>query len=413
VSAWCKAAFVLCVITLSAYPGIGWAQQVDDPVSASIEELKRAILTRDRVIKDLFIRVKKLESSVEAMAVGDAPETTSASQQDADREKTEAAAIEVLAEDGQAGQQPPGEQPLQPPTLNEEQKREQEQLIRTSFERTLIVKGGLLLPPGTVEVNPSVSYTHASSDNIVIDGFTILPVLVIGDIFSERVRRQSVQSALSVRVGLPRDYQAEIRVPYGYQHLKKLSADSEETTQRGAGLGDIDLTLSHQFLRGSGSQPDLLGSFTWKTTTGSSPLKGGDGLRFGSGYHSLRASMTAVKVTDPVVFYGSPSYTRSAPVTEEIGRFNPGNTFGLALGMAIALNLDTAISFGYEQHLTQASTLDGVDVPGSSISTGTFTIGSSYSLGQSVSMDFSLGIGLTADAPDMQMSVSVPFRLSL
>lgn len=386
-------------------------QETRQTIAASLDELRRAILVRDELIKTLFQRIQSLERSVQGLQSDMGEGSLSSALTPEISGSSDRVATIPLPEDATDTSAIAEADPL-PPALNEDQRREQEQLIRSSFERTLIDKGGLLLPPGTVEISPSFSYTHSSSDNIVIDGFTILPILVIGDIFSERIRRQSVQSTISIRAGMANDFQAEIRIPYGYQHLSRLSADNEETNTDAHGLGDIDLTLSHQFLRGTGRMPDIVGGVTWKTTTGGSPFEQEEGLSFGSGYNSLRGSITVVKVKDPVVFFGSTSYTFSPVVYEDIGRFDPGDTFGIELGLALALNLDTALSFGFEQHFTRASTLDDLAVPGSYISTGTFLIGTSFALGQNVSIDFSVGIGLTEDAPDMQMGITVPFRMS-
>ena len=59
-----------------------------------------------------------------------------------------------------------------------------------ALDQALIVRGGLLLPSGTMEVDNVTSYFSASSDHLTVNGFALLPVLVVGDIESQRVREE-------------------------------------------------------------------------------------------------------------------------------------------------------------------------------------------------------------------------------
>ena len=124
--------------------------------------------------------------------------------------------------------------------------------------------------------------------------------------------------------------------------------------------------------------------------------------------------VTAVKVSDPVAFFGGFSYSYNMKETRDIGEIDPGDSFGGHAGMALSLNLDTSINFSYEQRYTWRTTLNGQDIPGSYYNTGTFSTGISYTLDNVnyKSLDVSLGIGLTEDAPDVQFNVSLPMRYS-
>src|SRR5277367_1555503 len=57
-----------------------------------------------------------------------------------------------------------------------------------ALDQALIVRGGLLLPSGTMEIDNTTSFFSSSSDHLTVNGFALLPVLVVGDIESERVR---------------------------------------------------------------------------------------------------------------------------------------------------------------------------------------------------------------------------------
>lgn len=296
--------------------------------------------------------------------------------------------------------------------VTEERRREQEQLVRAALQRTLIDRGGLLLPPGTIDIQPSLSYLHSSAENIVIDGFTILPVLVIGDIVSERVERDLTQLATTFRFGLPWDSQVEMRLPYNRYSTRSFSADNVETTRKGSGWGDVEIGLSHQFFRSQGSWPDLLASLRWKTTSGEGPfdIDPDRAVATGTGYDSLNLTATAVKVVDPVVYFGSVNHSWNLSTKESIGKYDPGDSYGFSLGMAIALNLSNSLSFGYDQQSVRHSSVDGVKVPGSYLTTGLFTVGTSFAANDFLTADLSVGFGVTADSPDFQIDMSVPIR---
>lgn len=381
------------LIWLLAVAGAVRAQESSDARGGVTErELRQALEAQRRLIQQLMLRVEALEQSIDA-AEGRAMEAESpAAASDVDPE--------ARPVDPAASGQPEISQP------------EQERLVRSAFERTLIERRGLLLPPGTVDVEPSLTYTHTSAENIVIDGFTILPVLVVGDIVSETVRRETVQGALTTRVGLPWDAQLDLRVPWVHQRRRTVTADNDETDDSLNGLGDITIGVSRQLTHSDGVWPDFLGNLRWKTRTGDGPFDVSDdtALATGTGYDSVTASLTGVKVVDPVVYFGSASYSYNVARDEEIGRFDPGDSVGFSLGMALALNLSTSLSFAYDQQFTEESELDGEDIVGSYQTSGVFSVGAAHTVSDEMTVDLSIGIGVTTDAPDVQIGIAVPLR---
>lgn len=379
-----------------------YAQRAEPSGAAdSARALRELVERQDALIERLVGRIDELESRVLELEA----ETGS------DRAGASGAAI--VADRAGAGNEDDDDEPLL--ELTEEERREQERLVRTAFQQTLIERGGLLLPPGSLDVEASLAYTHSSAENIVIDGFTILPVLVVGDIVSEKVHRDMLQTSATVRVGLPWDSQLDVRLPFGYQRQRSFSADGVESTTSASELGDVTLGYSRQLTRSNGRWPDFLASLRWKTTTGTGPfdlLDGEDAVTaLGTGYDSLNLSVTGIKVVDPVVYFGSVNYSINYARDEEIGRYDPGDSIGLSLGMAVALNLNSSLSFAYEQQFTRRARLDGAGVPGSYLTTGIFSVGGSFAVSDTLSADFSVGIGVTQDSPDLQLAASFPFRL--
>lgn len=352
-----------------------------EPPVDPIAQLQQQLSTRDQVIRNLIRRIEQLEQAVSGMQ----PAATTSS----------------------ADAAPP------PPQTSEGRSIAELDLnrLRSAFERTLIDRGGLVLPSGTFEVDASMSYSHSSAEALTIDGFTIFPVLIVGDIVSERIRRDTMTAAATARLGLPWGMQAELRVPYIHDESSRLSASGEEDRLSRSGLGDVELAFSRQLWSANDGGLDLLGTLRWKTATGDDAFAAStQQLALGSGFNAVSASVTAVSVLDPVVFFGGLSYTHTFSDEKADLRIAPGDAFGLQFGTALALNLDTSINFAFAQQFTRRTEVNGRELPGSYVNTGTLSIGLSRVLMSGTSFDSSLVIGLSEDSPDLQLAFSMPFR---
>src|SRR5271168_1379242 len=84
-----------------------------------------------------------------------------------------------------------------------------ERQATAALDQALIVRGGLLLPSGMLEIDNTTSYFSASSDHVTVNGFALLPVLVVGDIESERVREDYLLPNMTARLGLPHKFQGD------------------------------------------------------------------------------------------------------------------------------------------------------------------------------------------------------------
>jgi hypothetical protein len=182
------------------------------------------------------------------------------------------------------------------------------------------------------------------------------------------------------------------------------------------------LTLEH------GRVPDLLANFHFKSSTGTNSydLQSAE-TSLGTGFNSLQASLTTAKTSDPVVFFGDLSYTRSLPahhtvpvsadadptITSTVGYLRPGDAFGFQLGSILALNTETSLTLGWDQRFTQETKLDGMRLPASYLVEGSLRIGTSYMYAPGRTIDLSFGVGLTPDTPNLQFSVGFPFRRAL
>lgn len=353
--------------------------------AAQLAELRRALAVRDQAIRNLIQRVQELELAVNELGVR--------------------ALLPAAPPAPPAGQSAAGQPAASAEAVDQ-------QLINAAFERTLIERGGLLLPFGRFEIEPSLGYAHSSSENLVIDGFTIFPVLVVGDIYSERRRRNTYMTTLTARFGLPWKSQLELRLPFIYGDDNRLTGDGRELRVSDHGIGDLEIALSRDLPRLFGRGPMLLGALRWKLTTARDPfgLDPEQQLPFGSGFQSLTGSLTGVSVVDPVVFFGTLSFTQTFAARKGDNRIEPGKSAGLQMGMALSLNLETSMSMAFEQSFTRRTRLNGAALAGTYVSNGTFSIGVSRVFPGGRSFDTSVAIGLSEDSPDLQLGFSMPFR---
>lgn len=377
-------------------PNGGTAQ---DRTEARFQQLQQTLRERDAVIRNLLERVSELEKKINAPALG------------------VAAAYSVNAT-------VPNNAALVP-RPDEEGYNEEDRKARTALDRALIQRGGLLLPSGTLELETSASYYDASSDAISVEGFSILPVLVVGNIVSNRIRREVALSSLTARLGLPGNFQLDVRTPYGYERVRTVSAGNQETSQRSMGLGDVQVGLSRQIAREHGRIPDLLADVSFKTKTGKDPFGlGNNEIALGTGFYGAQTRITAVKSSDPMILFGSLSYGYNLPAGKVIPdsqnaahnilvHFKPGDTYGLQLGSVLAVNPETSVSVAWDQTFTRGTTVNGLRIPGSYLVGGTLRLGGSYIYSAGKIIDLGLGIGLTRDVPNLQFTVGIPLRFGL
>ena len=377
------------------------AQQ--DVVDAKIQQ---ALRERDAIIRNLLERVQELETRLNAgnsglTGHGPVPAAVAASP----------APISSLAT-----------------TVNNATYDDTERHASAALDRALLVRGGLLLPAGMLEVDDAASYFSLSSDHVTVNGFALFPILVVGDITSERLRRDILINSVTARVGLTKRAQLDFMVPYGFVLNRTVDATGKQTTQSQFGLGDMIGGISYQFLDEHGNVPDLLGSIHFKSTTGvtSYNLESAQ-TSLGTGFNGLTAAVTAAKTNDPLVFFGSLNYTYNQPahhtvplsdptdpsVTSEVAYIRPGDSFGFQLGSVLSINPETSMTIGWDQLFTTQSKLAGQPLPASYLVEGSLRIGTSYMFAPGRLLDVTMGVGLTPDTPNLQFSVSFPFRRTL
>jgi hypothetical protein len=349
--------------------------------------------------------------------------------------------------------------PDSPPVVGAEQKAEKEEaeakapeLPRVSFD-----VGGVLTPKGRLVLEPSFEYIYSSFNRISIEGFAILPALLVGIIDVREADRDTYIAALSTRYGVTNRFEVELRAPYLWRRdtvgRGRLTGEVGEINETlvfsdasGDDIGDLELGLRYQFQKRP-DWPYLTANLRIKSDTGTDPfdltkeatLSGEpetfDELATGSGFWSLNPSVTFIYPSDPVVFFGNVGYLYTIEDDKGIGPLvdpdpnnpndvpapayafgdvDPGDALRLNFGMGASLNDRSSYSISYSLDIFSETDIQYAtpsEVQGSDVTVGKFLIGYSLRLPGGSPLNLSIGIGATEDAPDSDITFRMPFNL--
>jgi hypothetical protein len=341
------------------------------------QELERNLQERDRVITELLERVEALERRVgvrrPATDTAKAPAVPGAERKLG--EVSERAPGAVVVEEGAA---------------------------ERALERSLTRAGALLLPTGVLEIEPSLTYARRED---AAPSF----ITSSGVLFAAETQRNvnSLTTDLALRLGLPWDSQLEMGLPYRWRQVESVTsvgfAPTDSSSRSGTGLGDVRVGLAKTLLREGLWRPDLVGRIVWDTDTGE---RDDNGVSLGSGFHELRGSLTAIKRQDPLVFVGGLSYQHAF----ESNQVRPGSTLSANFGSFIALSPETSLSLQLSAAYQQETELFGSKIDGSDQTIGALVVGGSTLLARGTLLNLAVGVGLTNDADDFSITLSLPIR---
>lgn len=291
-------------------------------------------------------------------------------------------------------------------------------------------RGGVLLPPGRFVFEPSVEYVRSDVNRADVVGFTVLPGIVFGDINISEAKRDTVVATAGARLGVTERLEIETKIPYIYRHDTTrtrpvgTSAVADVTTMAyGRGLGDVEVAAHYQVNDGRGGWPYFIANMRVRSPTGRDPFEvphdpmtnAETTLPTGTGFWAVQPSVTLLMPSDPAVLFGGLSYTwnMARDVGTGYGRIDPGDVIGANFGFGVSLNEDLSFSMGYDHSVVLETKRDGRPIPGASLlQVGTLTLGTSYRISQRTSINLSVGVGVTHDAPNLRVLAKVPVALS-
>jgi uncharacterized coiled-coil protein SlyX len=360
----------------------------------TIRTLRQQLHSRDAVIRDLARRVEELEKKIgQAEAKPQAGASVDVTPPPRPRpEPRTATPAEAVP-----GSHPEPSAPGQVTATQEEAER--------ALERTLVATGVLLLPFGQTEIEPGFSYIRREDSRPTLATVGGNQVLA-----QERVRRNEYRPSLELRFGLPLDAQLETEMPFNIveeQRSTNLGAAGRSATSgTGAGNGDFSVGLAKTVLREKKWRPDLVARFTWDTPTGQTQ---DNDVALGGGFSSIVGELVALKKQDPLAFFIDAAYRK----TFEHKGIEPGDVVGFELGAFLATSPDTSLQLSLAQDFVNDTRRAGRVIKDSDQVLGVLNLGASSILGHNVLLDIVGGIGLTDEAPDYSLTVSLPIRFGV
>lgn len=298
---------------------------------------------------------------------------------------------------------------------------------------------------GALTAEFQADYARADRSRAVFRGIELVEAVLVG-VFDINESRQDVLSASgALRYGVTNRFELGVRVPFVHRADASVvapiagstnndAAATIDSSVRGTGIGDVEVTARYQLLDGHNGSPYVIGNLQAVIPTGTNPfdLRRDDlGRPFkaatGAGFYGISPSITAILPSDPVVLFGTLGYTfnlgksvdtRIPPVV--ISYVDPGDAVSGSAGIGISFNQQTTLNLGYAHTWafgtkTRTSLLmPTADWPGMrdsrsrDLQIGRFLFGVTYRVTPRASLNWSVEVGTTEDATDLRTVLRIP-----
>ena len=391
---------VVAILLLFATPAVAADPKagLDGEVRALRSKVAELEKSRDdalRQIEDLRAVVSNLQSQMPAVQA----ENARAAQSEA-----QAAPSESQIAPGAA----PG---------SEEVGTEKKEERQYSAERVILEEQrGVLLPAGQLVVQPGFQFTNVGRNLVDVSGFFPIPGLIFGRIETASINRNFYTTSLDLRYGVHRRAEFEVTVPYTWRADRSetdLGGPNERVTGiRDSGIGDLTFGVNTQLLYQRKWWPDTVLNLLARAPTGTDPFDvHGNELAFGTGTWGFNGGFTMVRSLDPAVIYGSLRYLWDVERNTNGLDVDLGDGFEYTAGLAFSLNERLAFTTSLQHTILGRARINGDKIAGSDINAARLFLGGSYRMTETMTANLALGIGLTDDAPDFSIELSLPLRL--
>jgi uncharacterized coiled-coil protein SlyX len=304
------------------------------------------------------------------------------------------------------------------------------------LEQLLVEAGGVLLPPGMLQLEPSFEFQRYSDSAVAISGFSIFDAILIGSFSVDRLDRDIWQWPVTVRYGLLNRLQLEARVPLVYREDQEVigvgTATSLDRSTSQVNVGDTEVALLWQGILGRRFLPNVIFNARARFPTGEHTFEipqftlpppdetGNELVRLkrpptGSGFYSVAPGFTAIWRADPAVFFVGSNYTWNfeRKFGSDVGKINPGNTLDGFVGVNLSVSERLALNFTFQDSYTWSTERNGDKAPGSHFNDGRLSVGASLGLTPQTSLLVNATAGLTEQSPDFVFSIRVPMTFAL
>lgn len=306
---------------------------------------------------------------------------------------------------------------------------------------SITVDRGIVTRPGRFTIEPALSYAHSNSLQVAVEGYTVIPALLVGLINISEIQRDVFVAATTLKYGFTSRFEAGLRVPYiriseDLREREAFQGTPVDTLREssGEGLGDVELSLRYQLNDGLEGWPYVIGVLRVKAPTGDGPYdvdrqtvfdSNGNPIGVelaerptGSGYWAYEPGFTFIYPSDPAVLFGNLSYVWTQEEDEgpeNGGTIDPGDVIRFGFGMGFAFNERTSFSLSYDHSIIRKTTYeqnnDLFDATFDRIQVGTLSFGLSQRLSSDTSLSLSVGIGVTESAPSTEITLKLPISL--
>jgi|AraplaDrversion2_2_1032049.scaffolds.fasta_scaffold03023_11 hypothetical protein len=286
---------------------------------------------------------------------------------------------------------------------------------------TAVDKQYSLIRKGQVQVNYELSYAYIGQEKINTD-------LASGQatLFSiQNSNSHTVTNTVMVDYGVRNNLTANLVMPF-------ISRYADTTGYSGVShtIGDLGLNVRWQPHEVKRDEPTFTITGGVRLATGESPFKVDNekGLATGSGINTFSLGANVTRIVDPVALFGSANIgygLKAKHLNQELygstlREVKPGASFGFGLGFAYALSYKITTSLSFQEMISARSTLTFDNTvrgqPPSKAQTqtqsaGILSFGLGYRFSPKTTVNVTVGAGLTASAPNLTLTMSVPLLL--
>ncbi|MEH3158295.1 MAG: transporter [Sphingomonas taxi] len=309
-------------------------------------------------------------------------------------------------------------------------------------------EGSVVTRKGQLTGEIQFDYARADRNRALFRGIEIVESVLVGEFNINESRQDIITGSLAARYGVTDRLELGVRVPFVQRWDTSVlvpvqgstnndAAREIDSSTRGRGIGDIEMSARYQILTGRRGLPYLVGNLQVVAPTGTDPfavprLSTGEATRAatGAGFWGVSPSLTAILPSDPAVLFGTIGYTRNFGKSVDtqippvrINYVKPGDALSFSAGIGISLNERTSINLGYAHTWafgtrTRTSLITpGPNDPGFFESTSRdlqlarLLFGVTYRATDRASINWSVEVGATDDASDVRTVLRVPLVL--
>jgi hypothetical protein len=319
------------------------------------------------------------------------------------------------------------------------------QPARTEAESAVVQREHAPLFDRKLTLDWGISDTYYDRRQLQLSGFLALDAIFLGNINLGETKSHQVMADLDARYGLTDRISFDVDVPYVYRHSNFIvggaggaASGLSDASANSSSIGDINFGLYYQLLKERGNWPDVVASLRVKAPTGTSPfgiklvqvdpnntsLVAPTKLPTGTGFWNVTAGLSMLKTYDPVVLFGSLSYTyniarsfsdiSSVQGQTQAAKVKLGDIIQGGAGVAVAFSEKDSASISYTlavepESETKAPGQGWQKVPGSETVAAAVNFGLNHVVNKHLTINGSVSIGLTPDAPNFVVGVRFPY----